>query len=68
MSEQVLAFNVRILDSGDVERSGLEIVFDGDRLFYRDSDGVEHQRKTLLGADFLIEPMLAARIMYEHGG
>lgn len=68
MSEQVIAFNVRILDSGDVERSGLEIVFDGDRLFYRDSDGVEHQRKTLLSADFLIQPMDAARIMYQFGG
>ena len=68
MSEQVIAFSVRILDSGDVERSGLEIVFDGDRLFYRDSDGVEYQRKTLLGADFLIQPMEAARIMYQFGG
>ncbi len=68
MTEQVIAFNVRILDSDDVERSGLEIVFDGTRVFYRDSEGVEYEKQTLRGADFLIEPMLAARIMYEHGG
>mgnify|MGYP007029085879 CR=1 FL=1 len=68
MSEQVIAFNVRILDANDVERSNLEIVFDGDRLFYRDSDGLEHQRKTILGADFLMTPMDAARIMHQFGG
>lgn len=68
MSEQVLAFNVRILDSDDIERSGLEIVFDGARLLYRDSEGVEYEKQTLRGADFVIHPMLAARIMYEYGG
>jgi hypothetical protein len=68
MSEQVIAFNVRILDSGNVERSGLEIVFDGSRVFYRDLDGVEYERQTLRGGDFLVEPIVAARIMRRYGG
>lgn len=68
MSEKVLAFNVRIMDTGNVERSGLEIVFDGARVFYRDADANEYERQTLLGADFLIPLHYAARIMRQYGG
>ena len=68
MSEKVLAFNVRIMDSDNAERSGLEIVFDGTRVFYRDADGNEYERQTLLGADFLIPLHYAARIMHQYGG
>ena len=68
MSEKVLAFNVRIMDSDNAERSGLEIVFDGTRVFYRDADGNEYERQTLLGADFLVSLHYAARIMHEYGG
>lgn len=68
MSERILGINIRILDSDDVERSDLQLVFDGARVFYRDSEGVEHQRQTLLGADFLIEPFELELIMYQFGG
>ena len=68
MTERVIAFNVTILDSNDVERSGLEIVLDGTRVFFRDSEGVEYEKQALLGANFLVQPMIAARIMYEYGG
>ena len=68
MSEKVLAFNVRIMDSDNAERSGLQIVFDGTRVFYRDADGVEYEKQTLLGADFLIPLDYAARIMHQYGG
>jgi len=68
MSEKVLAFNVRIMDSGNVERSGLQIVFNGTRLVYRDAGGVEYERQTLLGADFLVPEPYAARMMHKYGG
>lgn len=68
MSEKVLAFNVRIMDSGNVERSGLQIVFNGTRLVYRDAGGVEYERQKLLGADFLVPEPYAARMMHKYGG
>jgi hypothetical protein len=68
MSGQVIAFNVRIMDTSNVERSGLEIFFTGTSLHYRDSDGVEYERQTLLGADFLLSPSVALRIMNMYGG
>jgi hypothetical protein len=68
MTEEVIAFNVTILDSDDVERSGLEIVFDGTRVFFRDSEGVEYEKQTLRSANFLVQPMRAARIMHKYGG
>lgn len=68
MSEQVIAFNVSILDTSDVERTGLQIVFNGSRLVYRDSEGVEYKRQTLRGADFLVGPTIAGRIMHLYGG
>ena len=68
MSGEVIAFNVRIMDTSNVERSGLEIFFNGTSLVYRDSDGVEYERQTLLGADFLVPEPLAARMMYLYGG
>ena len=68
MTEQVIAFNVRIMDTSNVERSGLEMFFDGSSLVYRDSDGVEYERQSLLGADFIVPPSLALHIMHLHGG
>jgi len=68
MSEQVIAVNTTILDSDGVERSGLEIVFDGSRVSYRTLDGIEYQKSRLLGADFLVSPTQAAIIMKGFGG
>tara|TARA_R100000406_G_C3051576_1_gene108894 strand:+ start:475 stop:681 length:207 start_codon:yes stop_codon:yes gene_type:complete len=68
MSQQVIAFNVRIMDTSNVERSDLEIFFNGTSLVYRDSDGVEYERQTLLGADFLVPEPIARRYMYFYGG
>ena len=68
MSGEVIAFNVRIMDTSNVERSGLEIFFNGTSLVYRDSDGVEYERQTLLEADFLVPEPIARRYMYLYGG
>jgi|TARA_Y100000033_G_C2719845_1_gene97679 hypothetical protein len=68
MSEKILAFNVRIMDSDNVERSGLQIVFNGTRIVYKDVDEVEYERQTLLGADFVVPEPYAARMMHKYGG
>lgn len=68
MSEKVLAFNVRIMDSDNVERTGLQIVFNGTRIVYRDAGGVVYERQTLLGADFIVPQPYATRMMYKYGG
>ena len=68
MTTRPIAFGATVLDIDGVERSNLEILFDGSRIIYRSLDGAEYQSQKLLGANFLIPPVEAAIIMREYGG
>lgn len=67
MSEKIVAFDVRMLCSDGLERSGLQIIFNGSALTYRDADGNTFQMDRILGMTLTIPPTLFKLLVKRFG-